>query len=237
MTTAPPEPVVRSIILSPHLAEVSRGRNLLAEIASQAGFPDERVFDITVACSEAMANAIEHSPVKGEVQVRIILRPDRLEAEIQGPGEFQAPDRLGSLETRGLGLPLMAKLSDHLALFSGPGGETFVNLTFYRPGVKHPEHGVVGPSFVNLPIVEGINRVYAAVLRPTPKRDLGEVCLEVAEGLTESKFGFIGELGVTVTFMTSPSVTLAGMPAVSPMPRGTAVRRGTLRLKEFTVGC
>ena len=120
------QPVVRSLILSPHLAEVARVRTLLAEVAAGAGYADDRSFDIMVACSEAVANAIEHSPVRGEIQVRTILRWDRLEVEVSGPGEFQAPDRLKSRETRGLGLPLMAKFSDHLALFSGPKGSTFV---------------------------------------------------------------------------------------------------------------
>lgn len=165
MATAHPEPEVRSITLAPRLAEVSRGRALLTEIASQAGFSAERVFDITVACSEAMANAIEHSPVKGEVLVRTILRWDRLEVEVQGPGEFQTPDRLSKRETRGLGLPLMAKLSDHLALFSGPKGETFVSLTFYRPGVEIGNEGAVPPTFANL---AEENRLLDDILKSLP---------------------------------------------------------------------
>ena len=112
---------------------------MLADVASQAGFPEDRVFDITVACSEAIANAIEHSPVKGEVDVRVIVRRDRLEVEIEGPGEFQAPDRLKERNNRGLGLPLMAKLSDHLAMYSNPAGGTLVALTFYLPGARTEE--------------------------------------------------------------------------------------------------
>jgi len=44
-----PEPKVYSLVLSPQLAETSRGRTWLTDIASQAGFPEDRVFDITVA--------------------------------------------------------------------------------------------------------------------------------------------------------------------------------------------
>ena len=139
-----------SMDLRPDLAEVSRGRRFLAGVAEEAGFSAERVFDIMVACSEAMANAIEHSPVKGEVSIRAITYPDRLEVEIEGPGEFQAPDRLKERGNRGLGLPLMAKLSDHLALFSGPKGQTFVSLTFYKQGAASPGAGPLPPSFVNL---------------------------------------------------------------------------------------
>lgn len=113
-----------------------------------------------------MANAIEHSPVKGEVQIRTVLRPDRLEIEVRGPGEFQAPDRLKNRESRGLGLPLMAKLSDHLALFSGPNGQTFVSLTFYRPGAEIKYGGVVPPSFANL---AEENRLLDDVLKNFPE--------------------------------------------------------------------
>jgi len=160
------EPEIRSITLSPQLSEVARGRGLASEVATEIGFPEERVFDITVASSEAIANAIEHSPVKGAVEVRTILHSDRLEIEVQGPGEFQAPDRTGAIQTRGLGLPLMAKLSDHLALFSGPRGETFVSLTFYLPGVDITGEGAVAPSFANL---AEENRLLDDVLRNFPE--------------------------------------------------------------------
>jgi PAS domain S-box-containing protein len=155
----------QAIDLRPDLSEVSRGRRFLAEVAAEAGFSEERVFDITVACSEAMANAIEHSPVKGGVAVRAITYPDRLEVEIEGPGEFQAPDRLKDRGNRGLGLPLMAKLSDHLALFSGPQGQTFVSLTFYKPGSTAGGAGALPPSFVNL---SEENKLLDDVLRHLP---------------------------------------------------------------------
>ena len=164
-TTA--EPLVRSVALSPHLSEVTHARRLIAEVACGAGFTEDRVFDIAVACSEAIANAIEHSPIKAEVWVRTVLRPDRLEVEVRGPGEFQAPNRLGAKETRGLGLPLMAKLSDHLALFSGPTGETFVSLTFYRPGAHVTHGGAVAPTFANL---AEENRLLDDVLSNFPDR-------------------------------------------------------------------
>ncbi len=45
----------------------------------------------------------------------------------------------------------MAKLSDHLALYSGPRGGTLVALTFYRPGFgdAHPDD-VTPPSTLEL---------------------------------------------------------------------------------------
>jgi PAS domain S-box-containing protein len=165
MTDGPQEPTTRGLALAPDLAEVSRGRYFLAELARDTGFSEERTFDITVACSEAIANAIEHSPIKGEVIVRTLLYHDRLEVEIEGPGEFQAPDRLKERSSRGLGLPLMAKLSDHLALFSGPKGQTFVSLTFYRPGAEPRDRGAVPPSFADL---SKENRLLDEVLKHLP---------------------------------------------------------------------
>lgn len=140
MISGPKKPATRSLVLSPDLAELARARRFVTENALEAGFSEARVFDISVACSEALANAIEHAPVKGEVTVAALLHPDRLELQVEGPGEFQTPDRLKDRNTRGLGLPLMAKLSDHLALYSGPQGGTLVTLSFYRPGAgEKPE--------------------------------------------------------------------------------------------------
>ena len=111
-----------SLVLTPELAQVVNARHFLSKIAAQAGFSENRVFDIKVACSEATANAIEHAPVKDRVEVKAVLHTDRLEVHVEGPGEFQTPDRLTEHMTRGLGLPLMAKLADHLALYFRAGG-------------------------------------------------------------------------------------------------------------------
>jgi anti-sigma regulatory factor (Ser/Thr protein kinase)/putative methionine-R-sulfoxide reductase with GAF domain len=137
-----------SLNLVPELSEVSRARAFVSSVASTAGFSEEKIFDISVASSEATANAIEHSPIKGQVQVETILRPDRLEVLIQGAGEFQTPDRQKERTNRGMGLPLMAKLSDHLAMYSNPGGGTLVTLTFYLPGVDTQRQDEPLPPFI-----------------------------------------------------------------------------------------
>jgi signal transduction histidine kinase len=43
-------------------------------------------------------------------------------------------------------------------------------------------------------IVEGVNSIFQAAFSARTEEDLGEICLEVAEKVTGSKFGFIGEL-------------------------------------------
>ncbi len=127
-------PDARSLVLQPDLAELSRARHFVTSMAEQAGFANARVFDIALLTSEAAANAIEHAPYKGQVTITALVYEDRLEVQVSGPGEFQTPDRSRERTTRGLGLPLMAKLSDHLALYSAPEGGTLLTLTFYREG-------------------------------------------------------------------------------------------------------
>jgi PAS domain-containing protein len=148
---SPRKPLSASLLLGPELSELARARQFVADFAGRAGFPDARVFDITVAVSEAAANAIEHAPVKGEVMITTLLHADRLEIQVEGPGQFQAPHRLASGHShRGLGLPLMAQFSDHLALYSGPRGGTLVSLTFYRPGVEPRARQTMPPSIREL---------------------------------------------------------------------------------------
>ena len=126
--------VKHTLVLQPELSEVHRARSFVAELAAGAGFGPERVFDIMVAVSEATANAIEHAYGAGEVSVEVNLPVDRLEVSVQGTGEFHLPAQSDGRAHRGLGLPLMATLADHLALYSVAEGGTLVTLTFYLPG-------------------------------------------------------------------------------------------------------
>ena len=129
-------PVTRSLNLDPDLSQVALARALVGEVAREAGFPEERVFDITVASSEATANAIEHAGSTDQVVVTARLHADRLEIQIEGSGRFHPPSVASERSHRGLGLPLMASLSDRMALYSGPRGGTLVSLVFYRPDAR-----------------------------------------------------------------------------------------------------
>jgi len=145
VTPLPEEPGVRRLLLDAALAEVGRGRRFLEDVAAEAGFAHDKVFDITLACSEGIANAIEHAPPRGVVEVVSARYADRLEVEIKGPGVFQPPRRSHDHPHRGLGLPLMASLSDCMALVSRPQGGTLLTLTYYLPGARS-ENAESGPS-------------------------------------------------------------------------------------------
>jgi PAS domain S-box-containing protein len=158
MTEAPPSATadrvgpregVRVLVLPADLHQACLARRLVAEVAAELSFSPERVFDMQVAVSEATANAIEHSRSAGEVCLEAEVFSDRLEFRVSGVGEFHLPGSGGGREHRGLGLPLMAKLSDHLALYSGVEGGTLVALTFYRPGAS-PGVSPLPPTLVEL---------------------------------------------------------------------------------------
>src|SRR5690606_10540505 len=46
-------------------------------------------------------------------------------------------------------------------------------------------------------ILEGINRIFRQVLTCRTEEELGDICLQVAERLTGSKFGFIAKLSAS----------------------------------------
>jgi PAS domain S-box-containing protein len=161
----PQEPLTSSLVLVPDLGEVAQARCFLDDVARRAGFDEERRFDIQVACSEAIANAIEHTPTKDPVKVTATIHLDRLEVQIEGPSKFTPPKVSHERINRGLGLPLMASFADHLALYSGPKGGTLVSLTFYRPGATKQEVGALPPSVREL-IEE--NELISAITKNAP---------------------------------------------------------------------
>ena len=157
------EPTRTSFTLNADLGEVRHARQLVLQSATEAGFSEERCFDIQVASSEACANAVEHSPPESEVEFEVLLYSDRLEVQVEGRGQFELPAVAARERVhRGLGLPLMAKLSDHFALYSGPRGGTLVALTFYRPGFRDAHADDVTPPSIAELIEE--NEVVSAIL-------------------------------------------------------------------------
>ena len=138
-------PTSRSFGLSPSLARLGEARHFVSDAAREAGFPEARVFDISVASSEAMANAIEHASGRKKIAVETRLFNDRLEVSVQGTGRFEMPDHSAKREHRGLGLPLMAKLSDHLALYSAPHGGRSLRSRFTGKAMRTPRSSPRSP--------------------------------------------------------------------------------------------
>ncbi|MGO9598242.1 MAG: PAS domain S-box protein [Isosphaeraceae bacterium] len=59
-------------------------------------------------------------------------------------------------------------------------------------------------------VLDGINRIFRDALRCVTDEDLGRTCLAVAEGVTASKFGFLGEINPTTGLMDDIAISDPG---------------------------
>jgi serine/threonine-protein kinase RsbW/stage II sporulation protein AB (anti-sigma F factor) len=104
-------------------------RRAVAEIARRAGMPDADVDAVRLAASEAASNAVIHAYREraGELRIRARIDDGQLHLVIADEGDGVAPrtDSPGL----GLGLPIMAHVSERFEIVSGPDG-TEVHLAF-----------------------------------------------------------------------------------------------------------
>jgi anti-sigma regulatory factor (Ser/Thr protein kinase) len=131
-------PERHKLVLEPDLSLVSGARKFLAGIISKDEFNEERRQDIALVATEAVVNAMEHSPSGADVELEVLSYSDRLEIHVTGQGEFKVKGVSPGREHRGLGLPLMVALSDGVFLRSVPDAGTHVCLVFDRDGVSLP---------------------------------------------------------------------------------------------------
>ncbi len=125
-------------MISADLAELSRIRTHMEDVGRASGLSDARIFDLQVATSEAVANAIEHA--SSEVELVVWTLPDRLMVEITNEGVFQPGlYKDDASRRRGLGLPLMVSLADQVHVSSPSQGQTQVTLTFFLEARGRPD--------------------------------------------------------------------------------------------------
>jgi anti-sigma regulatory factor (Ser/Thr protein kinase) len=117
---------------------VRDARREIAELASRAGLPDDALDAVRLAVSEAVSNAVLHGyrdgggAVRGEVTVIVEAEDSRLDVRVRDRGCGMSPHVDG--RGAGLGLPLIAELSDAVAVRpSGEGGGSEVHMTFRLP--------------------------------------------------------------------------------------------------------
>jgi PAS domain S-box-containing protein len=132
------------LTIPPDLSHVAEVRDWLAELASGVALSDSRLYDLQVAASEAAANAVEHGG--GDVELAASLLPDRLILEVISTGRFQPGLYKDDVQhRRGLGLPLMVSLADHVHVARLEGEKTSVLLTFFFDGYRAQTSQADGP--------------------------------------------------------------------------------------------
>ena len=85
-------------------------RHLLRRWLRHHGATDDEIYDITVACQEACANAVEHAYAPGEeaFEVEAVRHDDAVEISVRDGGQW----RRARGTHRGRGMPMMEALMD-----------------------------------------------------------------------------------------------------------------------------
>jgi anti-sigma regulatory factor (Ser/Thr protein kinase) len=111
-------------------------RAFVSRQAREADFPPEVCQDLTLATSEAAANAVKHAG-RGTIKVRWRDLGKAAEILVEDEGMFRLRDP-GTQDAipRGHGLRLMMALADEVTIRPGTAREagTVVRLIKYRPG-------------------------------------------------------------------------------------------------------
>lgn len=113
------------------LAELGRIRGFVEAESRDYGLSEERVFDLTVAVSEACSNAIEHSDDPGCLHLTVRRETGELVVEIRHPGRMRPRKVREQNLHRGLGLSLMASLADRLTITNVREDGTSVSLSMF----------------------------------------------------------------------------------------------------------
>ncbi len=115
------------------LARLSDVRRFVEHVTDTLDLDQHRAFDLKVATSEAAANAIEHSGAGGDlITIGAEVSPESVTVEVVSGGDFAVIQRpLDRERNRGMGLPLMAVLTDRLTLSHRREGGMSVGLTVF----------------------------------------------------------------------------------------------------------
>ncbi len=120
--------MVKELTIAADYDLLDEARELVHWTGRDLGFDEAAIWDIKVAATEALANAIEHGMADdGLIRLRLTPGDGELSLEISGGGSSERtsapPD-----PRRGRGFALMSTLVDEV-LFKRDGDDTLVRLT------------------------------------------------------------------------------------------------------------
>ncbi|MBD0317343.1 MAG: ATP-binding protein [Thermoleophilia bacterium] len=87
-------------------------RAAVDDLAAEHGLAPETAFDLKVAVTEAVANALRHPGAPRAAHVTVAAGDDAVEVEVRNQGRFRVGT--GPDVERGRGLPLMVALADEV---------------------------------------------------------------------------------------------------------------------------
>lgn len=113
---------------------VPLAREVVTGYLRSAGTPDPPLGDIRLALSEAVTNVVEHAylaaPAPGDVRVRVEFDNREIHVDVEDDGRGPKP-RLDS-PGLGLGLPLIATLTQRMETHDSTAGGTRLAMSFTR---------------------------------------------------------------------------------------------------------
>ena len=122
---------MREIVLRGEPASTNEGRSFVASFLDQCGVPDDEAFDVLLAVTEAIGNAVRHgSPQRdGRISIRCQLKQSDIHLEVSDDGYgFQYSPEMAELpdptSSSGRGFFLMNELMDDLEIDSSRNGTT-----------------------------------------------------------------------------------------------------------------
>lgn len=148
MSVIPPEVL---LVMPARPEGVGVVRQALAGVADALDFDASVLADMKMAVTEACTNVVVHAyEVEGMLEVEMIAGEDGLTIVVRdhGTGIQPRPARSGA-PALGLGLPLIAALSDAFELRGSAGMGTEVRMTFayareHDPAASNPVTGTIG---------------------------------------------------------------------------------------------
>jgi anti-sigma regulatory factor (Ser/Thr protein kinase) len=115
----------RDLWIGADVRRVREAREWAARAAREFGFPQDDCYQVKLAVSEVVANAIQHGSRTPEDPIRISIRADdaALHFEVLDTGVFRGIDeQAGELSERGRGLEVVALMMDEVELTPGRNG-------------------------------------------------------------------------------------------------------------------
>ena len=125
MTSPSRSAIAREHSIRADLARLKEARDFAERAAIAFGLPSDACYQVKLALSEAVTNAIQHGSSSPEDQVRIVVteEPGALAFEVVDTGRFvPRVTRRGDMPESGRGLEFMRLLMDEVDLDPGEAG-------------------------------------------------------------------------------------------------------------------
>jgi anti-sigma regulatory factor (Ser/Thr protein kinase) len=128
----------RATWLEATAASVGAARSIVREAASEAGLEDEPAWDLMLATTEAVTNAVQHGKAWPNDCILLVTEqcPRGVRVEVYDLGTFDTTLEPASLDaTSGRGMQIIAAVADRLEVRNGDG-RTLVRFEKHRASAK-----------------------------------------------------------------------------------------------------